>query len=150
METMTLHWFFAKCWTILDEKFEQNQTWSNIIQHNATISNMVFKRTQHVGHNNVGWCWYNMLHPFKQALRPHKRAELQPRSQALPYLDGANPFREVTRKFAWIFMASCKKYNLNFVINLPEFSVSPPTYTFLGWNCPFAPFLVRLCSDCQA
>ena len=53
---------------MLDEKFEQNQTWSNIIQHNATIPNMVFKRTQHVGHNNVGWCWSNMLHPFKQAL----------------------------------------------------------------------------------
>jgi hypothetical protein len=69
METMTLYWFFAKCWTMLDEKFEQNQTWSNIIQHNATISNMVFKRTQHVGHNNVGWCWYNMLHPFKQAFK---------------------------------------------------------------------------------
>jgi hypothetical protein len=41
---------------MLDEKFaEQNQTWSNIIQHNATISNMVFKRTQHVEHNNVGY-----------------------------------------------------------------------------------------------
>ena len=46
-------------------KIKLDPTSSNIMQQ---LSNMVFIRTQHVGHNNVGWCWSNMLHPFKQAL----------------------------------------------------------------------------------
>ena len=29
-----------KCWTMLDEKFKQSQTSSNIVQHRPTLSNM--------------------------------------------------------------------------------------------------------------
>ena len=34
----------------------------------ATSCNMVAKRVQHVGFNNVGWCCINMLDPFGRAL----------------------------------------------------------------------------------
>ena len=57
----------GKCWPMLDEKFDRNQTLSNIVQHDPTLPNMVFKRRQHVVPNNVGWCCPKMLHPFKRA-----------------------------------------------------------------------------------
>ena len=55
-----------KCWPMLDEKFDRNQTSSNIFQHEPTLPNIVFKR-RHVVANNVGCCRPNMLHPFKRA-----------------------------------------------------------------------------------
>ena len=38
---------------MLHEMFDGNQTWFNIIQHNATSCNMAAKRVQHVAFNNV-------------------------------------------------------------------------------------------------
>ena len=54
---------------MLDTMFDGNQTSFNIIQHHATSCNMVAKRVQHVGFNNVGWCCINMLDPFGRALK---------------------------------------------------------------------------------
>ena len=48
--------------------FDGNQTSFNIMQHRATSCNMVAKRVQHVGFNNVGRCCINMLDPFGRAL----------------------------------------------------------------------------------
>ena len=47
------------------------QTSFNIIQQHATSSNMVAKRVQHVGFNNVGWCCINMLDPFGRAMHDY-------------------------------------------------------------------------------
>ena len=53
---------------MLKTMFDGYQTSFNIIQQHATPSNMVAKRVQHVGFNNVGWCCINMLDPFGRAL----------------------------------------------------------------------------------
>ena len=37
------------------------------ITFRSTSCNMVAKRVQHVGFNNVGRCCINMLHPFNKA-----------------------------------------------------------------------------------
>ena len=37
-----------KCWQMLGKKFDWFQTSRNMCQHHATLSNMVYKRTQHV------------------------------------------------------------------------------------------------------
>ena len=41
---------------------------SRVGQTNATLCNMVARRTQHVAGNNVARCRTNMLHPFGQGL----------------------------------------------------------------------------------
>ena len=54
-------WEQKKCWMMLKTMFDGNQTSFNIIQHHATSCNMVAKRVQHVGFNNVGWCCIKQL-----------------------------------------------------------------------------------------
>ena len=53
---------------MLKMMFDGNQTSFNIIQHHATACNMVAKRVQHSGINNVEWCCINMSDPFDWAL----------------------------------------------------------------------------------
>ena len=48
-------------------KFDQFQTSSNKSQQHATTHNMVCKRSQHVGPNNVASCWPTMLRAFARA-----------------------------------------------------------------------------------
>ena len=55
-------------WIMLKMIFDGNQTSFNVIQHNATSCNMVAKRVQHAGSNNVEWCCIDMLDPFDWAL----------------------------------------------------------------------------------
>ena len=50
-------------------KFETGQTSSNKSQQHATTHNMVCKRSQHVGPNNVESCWPTMLRAFARAFR---------------------------------------------------------------------------------
>ena len=50
-------------------KFETRQTSSNNFQQVATTHNMVCKRSQHVGPNNVASCWPTMLRAFARAFR---------------------------------------------------------------------------------
>ena len=49
-------------------KFETGQTSSKNFQQVATTHNMVCKRSQHVGPNNVASCWPTMLRAFARAL----------------------------------------------------------------------------------
>ena len=60
-------WEQKKCWMMLKTMFDGYQTSFNIIQHHSTSYNMVAKRVQHVGFNNVGRCCINMLDPFGRA-----------------------------------------------------------------------------------
>ena len=53
----------ATCWKLLDEVWPL----SNFIQQVATTHNMVCKRSQHVGPNNVASCWPTMLRAFARA-----------------------------------------------------------------------------------
>ena len=53
----------GSCWM----KFETGQTSSNNFQQVATTHNMVCKRSQHVGPNNVASCWPTMLRAFARA-----------------------------------------------------------------------------------
>ena len=55
----------GSCWM----KFETGQTSSNNFQQVATTHNMVCKRSQHIGPNNVASCWPTMLRAFARALR---------------------------------------------------------------------------------
>ena len=48
-------------------KFDQFQTSSNNFQQVATTHNLVCKRSQHVGPNNVVSCWPTMLRAFARA-----------------------------------------------------------------------------------
>ena len=59
-------WEQKKCWTMLHEMADGNQTLFNIKQHDTTWCNMVAKRVQHVAFNNVERCWIVMLHLFVQ------------------------------------------------------------------------------------
>ena len=58
----------ATCWM----KFETGQT-SNKSQQHATTHNMVCKRSQHVGPNNVASCWPTMLRAFARAFTVFRR-----------------------------------------------------------------------------
>ena len=49
-------------------KFDQFQASSKKSQQHATTHNMVCKRSQHVGPNNVASCWPTMLRAFARAL----------------------------------------------------------------------------------
>ena len=55
----------GSCWM----KFETGQTSSNNFQQVATTHNMVCKRSQHVGPNNVASCWPTMLRAFARAFK---------------------------------------------------------------------------------
>ena len=52
-----------------ETEFDYFQIWSNIIQHVATDSNRVAKRTEHVEPNNVARCCVEMLRAFGQAFK---------------------------------------------------------------------------------
>ena len=49
--------------------FKLHPTTSNKSQQHATTHNMVCKRSQHVGPNNVASCWPTMLRAFSWAFR---------------------------------------------------------------------------------
>ena len=51
-----------KCWPMLDENFDRNQTSSNIVQHDPTLPNM----SQQCSNEDNMLC-VTMLHPFKRA-----------------------------------------------------------------------------------
>ena len=68
----------GSCWM----KFETGQTSSNNFQQVATTYNMVCKRFQHVGPNNVASCWPTMLRAFARALKAnHFEPALRPNHQ---------------------------------------------------------------------
>ena len=57
-------------------KFETGQTSSNKSQQHATTHNMVCKRSQHVGPNNVASCWPTMLRAFARAFMAYCTGKL--------------------------------------------------------------------------
>ena len=77
LETRTL---VKKCWTMLHQMFDGNQTSLNIIQHLATWYNMVAKRVLHVALNNVERCWIAMLPSFGQGLIQKAQKSLRHRT----------------------------------------------------------------------
>ena len=56
------------CWLWSLTSFKLHPTTSNKSQQHATTHNMVCKRSQHVGPNNVASCWPTMLRAFARAL----------------------------------------------------------------------------------
>ena len=68
----------ATCWMKFEtgqtssNNFQQVATTRNNTQHSFQIHNMVFKRSQHVGPNNVASCWPTMLRAFARALNIYK------------------------------------------------------------------------------
>ena len=50
--------------------FKLHPTTSNKSQQHATTHNMVCKRSQHVGPNNVASCWPTMMQAFARAFSP--------------------------------------------------------------------------------
>ena len=58
------------CWLWSLTSFKLHPTTSNKSQQHATTHNMVCKRSQHVGPNNVASCWPTMLRAFARAFRP--------------------------------------------------------------------------------
>ena len=61
----------GSCWMKFDQ-FQTSSNTSNKAQQHATTHNMVCKRSQHVGPNNVASCWPTMLRAFAWALRKPK------------------------------------------------------------------------------
>ena len=67
-----------KCWTMLHQTFDGNQTSFNIIQHDATSRYLVVKRVHHATFNNVERCWITMFHSFGQTFqKPDNKKKLQ-------------------------------------------------------------------------
>ena len=62
-----------KCRHLLALKFDQFQTSSNNFQQVATTHNMVCKRSQQVGPNNVASCWPTMFRAFARAFTLTRR-----------------------------------------------------------------------------